>query len=110
MAEPVTVTDDSFDAEVLKSDLVILTDFWAEWCAPCRRIAPFLHEIAEEYEGRVKVVKLDIDANPNVTSNYGVLSIPTVIVFKNGQPVERIVGAAPKQKYIDAIKPYLPPE
>ncbi len=107
MAKLVSVTDASFDAEVLKSDLLVVTDFWAEWCGPCRMIAPFLDQIAEEYGDQVKVVKLDIDANPNITSNYSVLSIPTVILFKNGQPVERITGAAPKKKFVNAIKPYL---
>jgi len=106
MAKPVTVTDASFDAEVLKSDLIVVTDFWAEWCGPCRVIAPFLDQIADEFANQVKVAKLDIDANPTVTSNYGVLSLPTVIVFKNGQPVERITGAASKQKFVDALKPY----
>lgn len=107
MTKPVKVTDTSFDTEVLKSDLLVVTDFWAEWCGPCRMIAPFLDQIAADYEGKVKVVKLDIDANPNVTSSYQVLSIPTVIVFKNGQPVDRIIGAAPKQRFIGAIEPYL---
>ena len=92
---------------MLKSDLLVVTDFWAEWCRPCRTIAPFLEEIALEYQAQVKVAKLDIEANPEATSKYGVLSLPTVILFKNGQPVERIIGAAPKQKFVEAIKPYL---
>ncbi|MFQ5576748.1 MAG: thioredoxin [Anaerolineae bacterium] len=107
MTEPVHVTDASFDAEVLKSDLPVITDFWAEWCGPCRAIAPHLNEIAAEYAARVKVAKLNIDQSPNTTSTYGVLSIPTLIVFKNGRPVERIVGAAPKQNIEAAIAPHL---
>lgn len=107
MATPVTVTDASFDAEVLKSDLIVVTDFWAEWSSPCQKIAPILDQLATEFEAQVKVAKLDIDTNPTAVSSYAVLNVPTVIVFKNGQPVERLTGPASKQEFVDAIKPYL---
>ncbi len=107
MAVPVNVADTSFDAQVLKCDIPVLADFWAEWCGPCHAIAPHIQKIADKYEGRLKVVKLDIDTNPTVTSSYQVLSIPTLILFKFGQPVERIVGAISEEKIVKAITPYL---
>jgi len=107
MSTPVHVTDDSFDQEVLQSELPTVVDFWAEWCAPCKRIAPILEDIAAEYEGQLKVAKLDLDENPNTASALGILSIPTLLVFKEGEPVERIVGYMPKERLMDKIKPHM---
>ena len=86
------VTDSDFDREVLESDQVVLVDFWAEWCAPCRMIAPVVEALAAELGDRLKVLKMDIDANPRVRDELGVLSIPTLIIFKDGQPADRTVG------------------
>jgi thioredoxin 1 len=91
-----TVTDDSFQSDVLSADQPVLVDFWAEWCGPCRMIAPALEEISRELEGQVTVVKLNIDDNPDAPAKYGVRGIPTMILFKNGQPAATKVGAAPK--------------
>jgi thioredoxin 1 len=99
MAKPIAVTEDTFSDEVLEADLPVLVDFWAEWCGPCKMIAPIVDELADEYEGKVKVVKLDTDENPSVPQNYGIMGIPTLILFKAGEPVDRIVGAAPKGKF-----------
>ncbi len=98
MGKPVGVNVERFEAEVLQSDVPVLTDFWAEWCAPCRRIAPIVEELAAEYAGRLKVAKVDVDANPALAERYDVHSIPTLLVFKGGQPVERIVGYVPKHE------------
>jgi thioredoxin 1 len=110
MTKPVHVTDSSFDAEVLKSDVPVLTDFWAEWCGPCKVMAPFLEQIAEEYDGRVKVAKIDVDENNQQAMQLGVQSIPTLILFKNGQAVERLVGSMPRDRLLSRILPHLPPE
>jgi thioredoxin 1 len=91
-----TVTDDSFQSDVLSADQPVLVDFWAEWCGPCRMIAPALEEISRELEGQVTVVKLNIDDNPDAPARYGVRGIPTMILFKNGEPAATKVGAAPK--------------
>lgn len=107
MAKPIPVTDETFDQEVLQSSLPTLTDFWAVWCGPCRMIAPILEDMAEEYDGQIKVTKLDVDRNPATAMRYGVQSIPTLILFKNGQEVDRIIGAMPKQRLLDRIKPHL---
>lgn len=92
----VEVTDTSFETDVLNSDVPVLVDFWAEWCGPCKAIAPALHEIAGEMAGRVKIAKMNVDNSPMTPSKYGVRGIPTLILFKNGQAVAQKVGAAPK--------------
>ncbi len=94
----VHVTDDSFDQEVLKSDKPVLVDFWAEWCGPCKMIAPILDEIATEYDGRIKVAKLDIDDNPQTPPKYGIRGIPTLMLFKNGEVEATKVGALSKSQ------------
>jgi thioredoxin 1 len=96
MAKPITITDENFEAEVLSSDVPVLVDFWADWCGPCKMIAPSVEELANEFDGRAKICKLDVDSNQNVASKYGIRSIPSLLIFKNGQVVEQIVGAVPK--------------
>jgi thioredoxin 1 len=108
MAKPVEVTDANFD-ELLRNHPLVLVDFWAEWCAPCRMIAPILEELAQEYEGKLLVAKLDVDENPKTAMRYRVMSIPTVILFKNGQPVEVLVGAQPKRNFQAKLEKHLPP-
>jgi thioredoxin 1 len=97
------VTDRTFAQEVLQSTPPVLVDVWADWCGPCKAIAPIVEELAREYEGRLKVMKLDVDENPRTASTYQVQSIPTVLVFKDGRLAERIVGAVPKQVVIDKL-------
>ncbi|HKS99683.1 MAG TPA: thioredoxin [Rugosimonospora sp.] len=92
----VNVTDATFADEVLGSDLPVLVDFWAEWCPPCHRLAPVLEELAAEYAGRARIVKVDVDANPGVTRDYGIHSMPTLTVFRGGQVVSQVIGAQPK--------------
>ena len=96
MSHPVDVTDDTFEADVLKADVPVLVDFWADWCAPCKMIAPIVEDLAEEYDGRVKFAKLDVDSNPRTAMSYGVRGIPTLLIFKGGTPVNQVVGAVPK--------------
>jgi thioredoxin 1 len=110
MAKPVPVTDSTFDAEVLKSDIPVLTDFWAEWCAPCKMIAPVWEDMAREYDGRIKIAKVDVDQNNRMAMQLGVQSVPTLVLFKNGQAVERLVGAMPRDRLVSRILPHLPPE
>ena len=96
MAKPVHVTEQSFDQEVVKAETPVLVDFWAEWCGPCRLIAPIVEDFAREYEGKLKVAKVDVDDNQNLAMKFSIMSIPTLGVFKGGQLVERIVGYMPK--------------
>ena len=96
MAAPITGTDANFDDEVLNTDQPVLVDFWATWCGPCRVIAPTIEELATEFEGRAKVVKLDVDHNPQTAQKYGIRSIPSLLFFKDGRPVDQMVGVVPK--------------
>jgi len=92
----VELTDENFDQEVISSDVPVMVDFWAEWCAPCRAIAPAVEELAEEYKGQAKIGKLDVDHNQQVAMKFGIRSIPTLLIFKNGEVAEQIIGAVPK--------------
>ncbi len=105
--QPVVVTDADFDTEVLKADRPVLVDFWATWCGPCKMIAPVLEELARDHDEDMMVGKLDVDGNPATAMRYGVQSIPTLILFKDGQEAERIVGFLPKERLLAKIKPYL---
>ncbi|TMA42136.1 MAG: thioredoxin [Deltaproteobacteria bacterium] len=95
-ADVATFTDDNFQSEVLGSTEPVLVDFWAAWCGPCRNIAPLVDQLAAEYKGKLKVGKLDVDAHQNVPQKYNVLSIPTLLLFKNGQVADQVVGSVPK--------------
>ena len=101
--KPITITDDNFEKEVLNSNLPVLIDFWAVWCGPCKIIAPVVEQLAEEYSGKLKVGKLDVDNNQEASIKYGVRSIPTLLIFKNGQVKETIIGAVPKAQIIQKI-------
>ena len=103
MADVTSVSDDSFDNEVLQSTTPVLIDFWAPWCAPCRAISPMVEDLAREYAGKLKVVKINVDDNPRTPTRYGVRSIPNLIVFQGGQVKEQIIGAVPKPQLIKAI-------
>ena len=96
MAETTAINDKNFEDEVINSDIPVLVDFWAEWCMPCRMVAPIVEELAKEYTGKMKFVSVDVDANPDTAMKYKIRSIPALIVFKNGVPVDQIVGAVPK--------------
>ena len=97
------VTDSTFDAEVLKSNVPVLVDFWAEWCGPCRMVAPVVEEVAKQYKGRIKVAKVDVDQNQKIATQYSIRSIPSLYVFKGGKVVEQIVGAVPKHQIVSVI-------
>ena len=94
----VELTDDSFETEVLKSSIPVLVDFWATWCAPCKAIGPLIDELAEEYDGKVKIAKVNVDDNQAIPGQFGVRGIPTLILFKDGQVVDQVVGAVPKNQ------------
>jgi thioredoxin 1 len=105
--KPLHIEDSNFETEVIKSEKPVLIDFWAIWCGPCKAIAPVIEELASEYAEKLKVGKVDVDANPRTAMQFGVRSIPTLLIFKGGQVVEQIVGNVPKRHLIDKIKPYL---
>ncbi|CNE99761.1 thioredoxin [Mycobacterium tuberculosis] len=107
MTAPITVTDATFADEVLKSDIPVLVDFWADWCGPCRMIAPILEQIAEEQDGKIKIAKMDYDANPVTPNEYGVMGLPTLLLYKDGGVVQQIVGAKPKRALLKDIEPHL---
>ncbi|HEY5316521.1 MAG TPA: thioredoxin [Solirubrobacteraceae bacterium] len=101
------VTDSNFQAEVIESDIPVLVDFWAPWCGPCRRVAPVVEEIAKERAGELKVVKLNIDENQDTAVSYDVMSIPTLILFRFGEPAVKVIGAYPKKKLEEQLEPAL---
>lgn len=103
----IKLTDQNFEEEVIKSDVPVLVDFWAEWCGPCRMVAPVVEQISKEYKGKLKVCKLNVDDSPKTASSYDIMSIPTLAIFKNGKVVDKIVGALPKAELETAIKPHI---
>ena len=96
MSHPISVTDNTFDEEIVNSEIPAIVDFWAEWCGPCKMIAPVFEELSGEYDGKVKFAKMDVDVNAKVPTKYGIRGIPTLLIFKGGSPVDQIVGALPK--------------
>ena len=107
MGNPITITDASFQAEVVDSSLPVLVDFWAVWCGPCRMVAPIVDELAVEYEGRVKVGKVDVDSEQKIAADYGIRSIPTLLLFKDGELADQVVGAVPKKQLVEKLEAVL---
>ena len=103
MSKPVEITEETFEQEVINSKVPTVVDFWAVWCGPCKVIAPYMEEFASEYEGRVKVAKVNVDDSPNIAVKYGIRSIPTVIFFKDGRMVDQVIGNSPKSKFQERI-------
>lgn len=101
--KPVEITDENFESEVIKSDKPVLIDFWAVWCGPCKLVAPIVDELAGEYEGRVKIGKLDVDSSQQTSIKFGVRSIPTLLLFKDGKLKDTIIGAVPKSKIVEKL-------
>ena len=107
MANAITITDDSFQSEVVQSTIPVLVDFWAVWCGPCRMVAPIVDELAVEYEGRVKVGKVDVDSEQKIAADYGIRSIPTLLIFKDGELADQIVGAVPRKQLVEKLEAVL---
>jgi len=105
--QPIEITDSNFDAEVSKSDLPVLIDFWAVWCGPCKMVAPIVEELAKDYDGRAKIGKLDVDNNQQTAIKFGIRSIPTLLIFKNGQVVDTIIGSVPKGSIAEKLNAHL---
>ena len=104
MAEPITLPDETFQSEVIESSVPVLVDFWATWCGPCRMVAPIIEELADEYEGRAKIGKVDVDSEQKIASDFGIRSIPTLLIFKDGKLADQIVGAVPKKALVDKLE------
>jgi thioredoxin 1 len=107
MAKPFAVTEDTFESEVLQAEEPTLVDFWAEWCGPCKMVEPVVETIAEEYDGKLRVARMDVDSNRRTPGRYGIRGIPTLILFKNGMEVTRIVGYRPKDALAEELLPYI---
>jgi thioredoxin 1 len=107
MAKPVEISDSTYQSEVIEADKPVLVDFWAPWCGPCRMVGPILEEIASEQESKIKIVKVNVDENQQYASKLGVFNIPTMILYKDGQPVDKIIGAMPKNQLLDRLSPFL---
>ena len=107
MADPIALTDESFEAEVIQSAVPVLVDFWAEWCGPCRMVAPIVDELSQEYEGRLKVGKVDVDSEKKVASEFNIRSIPTLLIFKDGKLADQISGAVPKNHLAEKVEAVL---